>query len=774
MESDLSNNFGSMNDAADFWRYEVGANAIPADTRNKNTSVRWAEYQHRAISEEQHDRWKQDYAFNRGIAIILGRVWHNPGKSNLYINAIDCDNKSAIREICNYHGRQISVQQLSNWTIVEQHKDAPDKMHVIVYSTRPFLTKSSNKNNPDLVSAMESNEVPALEVKSMKTMLFVSPSLHKGGQRYEIEGSMIPVICDEFEKHVDNFLSKYGIPYLGSDNGNGKSEIPIKELYKPDFEIYEGQNRHEALLRIMESLIIRNANVMLLEDIKTMAHLWNQKHCKPPLNEVEFVRQWKDANKYVSSREQTNSNAPSNFTTKVLERKSREENLDDLYQKLKSRFTFRTMSDSQEILWYDYSSGVYRFNGDVKIKQELELIYEEELKGEAKVPKTNLLTESDRNEIVARVKWNTITDRNEFEHNGDNSIINLKNGLFDIVTRQLRPHNHDYLSTKQLPVIYNPQASWVDILKFLKQIQNRENVITLIKMFGYILFSKSTMHQKAFFFAGKGDNGKSVLIDLIEAFVGENNCSSVKLHDLRNDRFMLAQMYGKIVNTYADIPATNLQDVGVFKALVTGDKLTAQHKYGKLFEFRNRSKLIFSGNSIPLSEGEDELAYFKRWVILRFNSLFKGNKQDRDLIKKLTTPENLSGLFNLALVGLELLERDDFPNIPIQIIREEYDRQSISHKRFVENRCHINLEKQEFFIPKNDYYGSYLKYCLENGYEALTADQVEVELSLLKIFEKRKKFDGIKKDCWIGIITREEADRRNQEILERQRQSTLP
>ena len=85
-------------------------------------------------------------------------------------------------------------------------------------------------------------------------------------------------------------------------------------------------------------------------------------------------------------------------------------------------------------------------------------------------------------------------------------------------------------------------------------------------MFGYILL-KSTKHQKAFFFAGKGDNGKSVLIDLIEAFAGESNCSSVKLHDLRNDRFMLAQMYGKIVNTYADIPATSLQDVGVFKAL---------------------------------------------------------------------------------------------------------------------------------------------------------------------------------------------------------------
>jgi hypothetical protein len=34
-----------MNDAADFWRYNIGANVIPADTRNKTTSIGWTEYQ---------------------------------------------------------------------------------------------------------------------------------------------------------------------------------------------------------------------------------------------------------------------------------------------------------------------------------------------------------------------------------------------------------------------------------------------------------------------------------------------------------------------------------------------------------------------------------------------------------------------------------------------------------------------------------------------------------------------------------------------------------
>jgi putative DNA primase/helicase len=72
----------------------------------------------------------------------------------------------------------------------------------------------------------------------------------------------------------------------------------------------------------------------------------------------------------------------------------------------------------------------------------------------------------------------------------------------------------------------------------------------------------TTKYQKAFFFVGRGNNGKSVLIDLIQAFVGKENCSAVKLHDLRNDRFIAAQLYGKTVNLYADMPSTGLSDVG--------------------------------------------------------------------------------------------------------------------------------------------------------------------------------------------------------------------
>ena len=134
-------------------------------------------------------------------------------------------------------------------------------------------------------------------------------------------------------------------------------------------------------------------------------------------------------------------------------------------------------------------------------------------------------------------------------------------------------------------------------------------------------------------------------------------------------------------------------------------------------------------------------------------------------------------MLNLALVGIKLLERDGFENIPIEVIRAEYERRSMSLSTFIDTQCTINLSKREYFIPKNDFYDSYLKYYKDNpGIDEdglLSPEKVEVELANYNVFEKRITIDKKKRDCYYGIITLEEANRRNQEVLEKQKQSTL-
>ena len=96
----------------------------------------------------------------------------------------------------------------------------------------------------------------------------------------------------------------YSLPKCNNGNGNGKALSPIQELFKPDFTIFEGHNRHEALMRVMESLIARNYSILSLEEIKPLAQQWNQKHCSPPLDDKEFEKQWKCATDFIGKKGQ--------------------------------------------------------------------------------------------------------------------------------------------------------------------------------------------------------------------------------------------------------------------------------------------------------------------------------------------------------------------------------------------------------------------------------------------------------------------------------------
>ena len=49
----------------------------------------------------------------------------------------------------------------------------------------------------------------------------------------------------------------------------------------------------------MESLIRRLEKMYSEEEIKKLANNWNLQHCKPPLNNKEFEKQWEDSKKFI-------------------------------------------------------------------------------------------------------------------------------------------------------------------------------------------------------------------------------------------------------------------------------------------------------------------------------------------------------------------------------------------------------------------------------------------------------------------------------------------
>ena len=169
---------------------------------------------------------------------------------------------------------------------------------------REIINKTSDKTDSSKSGKIEANEIPALEVKSnSKGVMFCAYSPHKNGGHYHIKGTLKPEIftAHDVEDRIGGICNKYGIPYGFSGinyNNSSTYQIPIEELWQTETKILKGHNRHLELLRIMESLL-QNNRKMPLEMIKQMAQIWNQNHCDPALDDVEFEKQWKCAFKFV-------------------------------------------------------------------------------------------------------------------------------------------------------------------------------------------------------------------------------------------------------------------------------------------------------------------------------------------------------------------------------------------------------------------------------------------------------------------------------------------
>lgn len=192
----------SINESADFWRYDIGVNVIPADTKKKTTRISWSSYQNNPIPEWQHEEWKEQDAFLQGIAIIPGRIWHRQDKKDLYFTFIDADKQNAIDELCIRNDKITSLQEISKKFLVEQHKDNTEKAHIYFYSPIPFPQKNADS-------------VLGLEVKGLGEhgIAFCFPSIHKDGMPYEIIGTNQPVTLSteqgrELIQHINHICIK--------------------------------------------------------------------------------------------------------------------------------------------------------------------------------------------------------------------------------------------------------------------------------------------------------------------------------------------------------------------------------------------------------------------------------------------------------------------------------------------------------------------------------------------------------------------------------------
>ncbi len=338
-----------------------------------------------------------------------------------------------------------------------------------------------------------------------------------------------------------------------------------------------------------------------------------------------------------------------------------------------------------------------------------------ELEAQSMVQDKMIVSETKMSQIVdAEHQWRLYVQSDIRELNANPYIINVKNGLYNVLEDTLTEHTPDCYSTVQLKVNFVRDADCPQFKKFLLEAMrgDKEQVNLIQEILGYFLIPINSA-QKCFVIVGVAGAGKSVLLRVLnEILLGRQNVSNVSWQAL-NERFKTAELFGKLANIFADLPTKSIDDNGIFKALVGEDYLTVEKKNRNPFSFQSSARLLFSCNNIPKNYGDRSEGFYRRLLILRFNNAVPPEKRDPNLIDKFR--DEADGIFAFALEGLKRLMNNGYKFSETALNKaelEQYREESDSVLSFIKEYCVLDNTAS---VGSTELFNTYKAYCEECG-----------------------------------------------------------
>ncbi len=331
------------------------------------------------------------------------------------------------------------------------------------------------------------------------------------------------------------------------------------------------------------------------------------------------------------------------------------------------------------------------------------------------------------------------------KHYTQQSMINLNNGTLVLNSEgvTVKPFDYRDFLTHQLPFNYNPKAHNAIFQKYLDEVlPDKETQLTLQETCGY-LFVKGLKLEKIFFLYGTGANGKSVLFEVINGLIGDENISHYSLESLTdNSGYYRAKIKDKIVNYGTDIKLTNI-DAGLFKTLASGEPVEARLPYCEPFTMSNYAKLIFNVNRLDNANIEHTHGFYRRILIIPFDKTIADDKQDKSLHKKILS--NKAGVLNWIIEGAErvIANEDIFISQECHKFKAKFIKETDSVALFFDDSGYEASEISIIYL--SNIYADYKDFCNDDGYRALGKNNFGKRLQALGI--KRTK-DNHNKDCF--------------------------
>jgi len=317
----------------------------------------------------------------------------------------------------------------------------------------------------------------------------------------------------------------------------------------------------------------------------------------------------------------------------------------------------------------------------------------------------------------------------EIKSNYNTTIINLKNGTFEITPNKqfLRKFKQSDFMTYQLPFNYDKNATAPLFQKFLDRVLPEEELQNILAEYLGSVFVKSQILklEKVLLLYGTGANGKSVVFDIMKALLGENNMCAYSLQSITDSNsYYRSNLSNKLLNYSSEI--NGKLEAQTFKQLASGEPIEVNVKYKDPYIMTDYAKLMFNTNELP-KQVENTNAFFRRFIIIPFRVTITDDEKDTKLAEKIIDNE-LSGVFNWVLNGLKrILINQDFTDCDIskkEVL--QFRKESDSVLMFLEENNYKTSATNR--TNRTELYQKYQAHCIDFGNRPLSAGRFYTRL----------------------------------------------
>jgi putative DNA primase/helicase len=274
-------------------------------------------------------------------------------------------------------------------------------------------------------------------------------------------------------------------------------------------------------------------------------------------------------------------------------------------------------------------------------------------------------------------------------------------------------------------------------------------------MMGYCLTSH-TKAQKAFFLWGSGQDGKSVICDVLTGLLGKENTSSLTFESF-NKEFYNSDLIGKTASISAESKRMRFREdanTGVFKAIVAGDRITINIKGKPLVSYKPFAKLIFAVNHCP--EVPDNSHGFARRVLnIPFTRQVPNGEVNVNLANDILEQE-FKQVFLFALQGLKRLQDRNYrfrPSKDIEKATNAYLKVIDPIQDFIKNHLIVNENAKIRSDRLQEIYSEYMELNNLSGELNINAIGKEIvnKLRKEKVGKERLMMSGVRHFYYLGI-----------------------